>query len=109
RPGADRALRRVAAGGVELRRLHEGRALGLSPRADQLPLLDLRGLRRRLHGALRLAGLDRAARAAAMMPSPFALAVIAIVALAAMGLPIGHSMILASILYLLLAGLDPGT
>jgi len=41
--------------------------------------------------------------------SPFAIAVIAIVALAAMGLPIGHSMILASILYLLLAGLDLGT
>jgi len=44
-----------------------------------------------------------------MMPSPFALSVIAIVALAGMGLPIGHSMIAASILYLLLAGLDPGT
>ncbi|CAN5572319.1 TRAP transporter large permease [soil metagenome] len=43
------------------------------------------------------------------MPSPFALAVIAIVVLAGMGLPIGHSMIAASILYLLLAGLDPGT
>jgi tripartite ATP-independent transporter DctM subunit len=33
----------------------------------------------------------------------------AIVALAAMGLPIGHSMIVASILYLLMTGLDPGT
>jgi tripartite ATP-independent transporter DctM subunit len=41
--------------------------------------------------------------------SPFALAIVAIVVLAGMGLPIGHSMILASILYLLLAGLDPGT
>jgi tripartite ATP-independent transporter DctM subunit len=44
-----------------------------------------------------------------MTASPFSIAVIAIVALAAMGLPIGHSMILASILYLLLAGLDLGT
>jgi tripartite ATP-independent transporter DctM subunit len=44
-----------------------------------------------------------------MTPSPFALTVMAIVALAAMGLPIGHSMIVASILYLLMAGLDPGT
>jgi len=44
-----------------------------------------------------------------MTLSPFAIAIIAIVALAGMGLPIGHSMILASILYLLLAGLDLGT
>ena len=43
------------------------------------------------------------------MPSPFTVAVMAIVALAVMGLPIGHSMIVASILYLLLAGLDLGT
>ena len=44
-----------------------------------------------------------------MTLSPFAIAIITIVALAGMGLPIGHSMILASILYLLLAGLDLGT
>jgi C4-dicarboxylate transporter, DctM subunit len=44
-----------------------------------------------------------------MTISPFAIAVIAIVVLAGMGLPIGHSMILASILYLLMAGLDLGT
>ena len=44
-----------------------------------------------------------------MTLSPFAISVIAIVVLAAMGLPIGHSMIVASILYLLLAGLDLGT
>src|SRR6184192_3628226 len=41
--------------------------------------------------------------------SPFALCIIAIVLLGALGLPIGHSMIAASILYLLLTGLDPGT
>jgi len=41
--------------------------------------------------------------------SPFALCVIALVALAALGLPIGLSMLGASILYLLVAGLDPGT
>jgi C4-dicarboxylate transporter DctM subunit len=43
------------------------------------------------------------------MPSPFAICIIAITALAALGLPIGHSMIVASILYLFLAGIDPGT
>jgi C4-dicarboxylate transporter DctM subunit len=44
-----------------------------------------------------------------MWPSPFALCVISIVTLTAMGLPIGHAMIVSSILYLLLAGLDLGT
>ena len=44
-----------------------------------------------------------------MWPSPFALCIISIVTLAAMGLPIGHAMIVSSILYLLLAGLDLGT
>src|SRR5437763_7526267 len=41
--------------------------------------------------------------------SPFALCIIAITALAALGLPIGHAMIASSILYLLLSGLDLGT
>ena len=41
--------------------------------------------------------------------SPFAFAVMAIVALSLLGLPIGHSMIAGSILYLYLAGLDMGT
>jgi len=41
--------------------------------------------------------------------SPFALCIITIVFLGALGLPIGHSMITASILYLLLSGLDLGT
>src|SRR5216110_3896768 len=41
--------------------------------------------------------------------SPFALCIISITALAALGLPIGHAMIVSSILYLLLAGLDPAT
>src|SRR5881275_636174 len=40
--------------------------------------------------------------------SPFALCIITIVLLGALGLPIGHSMIAASILYLLLSGLDLG-
>jgi len=43
------------------------------------------------------------------MPSPFALCVIVLVALALLGLPIGLSMIGASILYLALSGLDLGT
>src|SRR2546423_12939247 len=41
--------------------------------------------------------------------SPFALCIIAIVLLGALGLPIGHSMIAASVFYLLLMGLDLGT
>ncbi|HEY7644993.1 MAG TPA: TRAP transporter large permease [Hyphomicrobiales bacterium] len=44
-----------------------------------------------------------------MALSPFALCIIAIVLLSALGLPIGHSMIAASIFYLLLSGLDLGT
>ncbi|MGE0255744.1 MAG: TRAP transporter large permease [Alphaproteobacteria bacterium] len=41
--------------------------------------------------------------------SPFSLAIVAITVLALLGLPIGHAMILGSILYLLTAGLDMGT
>src|SRR6266700_6254959 len=44
-----------------------------------------------------------------MVPSPFVFCVISISILALLGLPIGHAMIAASILYLLLAGLDLGT
>ncbi|HVX99191.1 MAG TPA: TRAP transporter large permease [Pseudorhodoplanes sp.] len=43
------------------------------------------------------------------MPSPFAICIISIVVLGALGLPIGHSMIVGSIIYLLLQGLDLGT
>ena len=43
------------------------------------------------------------------MPSPFSICIIFLVGLAALGLPIGHSMIIASSLYLLMAGLDLGT
>ena len=43
------------------------------------------------------------------MPSPFAICIFAIVMLGTLGLPIGHSMIAGSILYLLLMGLDLGT
>src|SRR6184192_1433610 len=43
------------------------------------------------------------------MPSHFTLCIIVLVALALLGLPIGLSMISASIFYLLLTGLDPGT
>ena len=41
--------------------------------------------------------------------SPFGLAVLAIVALALLGLPIGHAMIAGSVLYLYTKGLDLGT
>jgi C4-dicarboxylate transporter DctM subunit len=41
--------------------------------------------------------------------SPFAMCVLMIVGLGVLGLPIGHSMIVASIFYLLVAGLDLGT
>jgi len=44
-----------------------------------------------------------------MLPSPFALCIITIVVLGALGLPIGHSMIVASVFYLLISGLDLGT
>ena len=44
-----------------------------------------------------------------MPVSPFALCIIAIVVLGALGLPIGHSMIVASVFYLLISGLDLGT
>jgi C4-dicarboxylate transporter, DctM subunit len=45
-----------------------------------------------------------------IMPiSPFALCIATIVFLGALGLPIGHSMIVASIFYLLVQGLDLGT
>jgi tripartite ATP-independent transporter DctM subunit len=44
-----------------------------------------------------------------MTLSPFALCILMIVGLGALGLPIGHSMIVASIFYLLMAGLDLGT
>jgi tripartite ATP-independent transporter DctM subunit len=43
------------------------------------------------------------------LTSPFSISLVAITALAFLGLPIGHSMIAGSILYLLLAGLDMGT
>jgi C4-dicarboxylate transporter DctM subunit len=43
------------------------------------------------------------------LTSPFSLAIVAITALSFLGLPIGHSMIAGSVLYLFLAGLDMGT
>jgi len=43
------------------------------------------------------------------LTSPFACAIVAIIALSMLGLPIGHSMIAGSILYLAMAGLDMGT
>jgi C4-dicarboxylate transporter, DctM subunit len=44
-----------------------------------------------------------------MIISPFALCIIGIVLLGALGLPIGHAMIVSSVFYLLLQGLDLGT
>jgi C4-dicarboxylate transporter, DctM subunit len=43
------------------------------------------------------------------MPDPFLICIAAIVTLSLLGLPIGHSMIAASILYLYITGLDMGT
>ena len=43
------------------------------------------------------------------LASPFSISIVAITALAFLGLPIGHAMICGSILYLALAGLDMGT
>ncbi len=44
-----------------------------------------------------------------ILTSPFSLAIVAMTALAFLGLPIGHAMIAGSVLYLLLAGLDLAT
>ena len=44
-----------------------------------------------------------------ILTDPFTLSLVAICALALLGLPIGHAMIASSILYLWLAGLDMGT
>jgi len=44
-----------------------------------------------------------------LTPSPFSICIISLIGLAALGLPIGHSMIIASSLYLLMAGLDLAT
>lgn len=43
------------------------------------------------------------------LASPFSIAIVAITALAFLGLPVGHAMIAGSILYLFLAGQDMGT
>ena len=43
------------------------------------------------------------------LASPFSLSIVAITALALLGLPVGHAMIAGSILYLFMAGLDMGT
>ena len=58
---------------------------------------------------LKVAGDRPRAASGLTMPSPFAICIVAIVLLGALGLPIGHSMIAGSILYLLLSGLDLGT
>jgi len=42
------------------------------------------------------------------LPSPFALALLTIVALSLLGLPIGLAMVGGSVLYLAMAGLDGG-
>ena len=43
------------------------------------------------------------------LASPFSISLVAITALAFLGLPVGHAMIAGSILYLFLAGQDMGT
>ena len=58
----------------------------------------------------RLAGGGRTRRRGAdLMPSHFTLCIIVLITLALFGLPIGLSMICASVFYLLVAGLDLGT
>src|SRR4051812_23337399 len=117
---ADFPVRHFAAGFLQIRELHEGGALGLSACADQPDVLGLHHLRGRLHRAVCVARLsgdprqhladDRSRQGRGLtVLSPFALCIIAITVLAALGLPIGHAMIASSILYLLLSGLDLGT
>src|SRR6478672_12791945 len=101
---------------MELRRVHETRAHGVPASAARCDVFDLRHLRAGLH---RQAGAHRAARYhrhrprrnrhAVTMPGHFTVCIVVLVALALLGLPIGLSMIAASITYLLLSGLDLGT
>ena len=113
-------LRNLTACRVQLCRLHEGGALCLFPHTDQLALQRLHHLQYRVHLSLLLADLpgdpgreaagERSSPASRMtMPPPFPICIVAIVLLGVLGLPIGHSMIAGSILYLLLSGLDLGT
>ena len=120
---ADRPLRVSLPAVFDYVDLHEGREDRLSEDPLRLAVLDLRRLRRRDHRSLSLAwpGRPCAARRPKSSIRPrrvpayeprqpvLALPIVAITALAFLGLPIGHAMIAGSILYLLLAGLDMGT
>src|SRR6476646_760840 len=101
---------------MELRRVHETRAHGVPASAARCDVFDLRHLRVGLH---RQAGAHRAARYhrhrprrhrhAVTMPGHFTLCIVVLVVLALLGLPIGLSMIAASVFYFVIAGLDVGT
>src|SRR5262245_26071763 len=110
-----------AASRLQLRFVSEGRAVCVSRHQAALSLLDLRhffsGGNRSLCGA----GLFRAARSCAAdsdrrrvramsgLLSPFSICIFAILSLGLLGLPIGYSMIVGSIIYLFMRGLDLGT
>ena len=92
---ADRALRRLAAGGRRLRHLHEGREQRLSQDPLRPAVLDLRRLRGRRHRPLSLAVLagdagqgagglrsDQGGLGRMNLASPFSIAIVAITALA---------------------------
>ena len=96
-------LQPVAAGGDRLRHLHEGAEDGLSEDPLRLALLDLRRLRRRHDRPLPLARLagdlgqgaggvrsDQGGLGRMNLASPFSISLVAITALALLGLPIGH-------------------
>src|SRR5439155_16132824 len=118
---ADYSSRDLAAGHVALRGLHEARAFCLLAHALRCSVFDLSDLRCRLHREAWPAGVERHHRRQVtrarrvgsecdpVMPSAFTLCIIVLVALATLGLPIGLSMIGASVFYLLVAGLDLGT
>ena len=59
---AGRAVRRFAAGDLELRAVHEAREVGLPRHALRLSVLDLRDLRGRLHRQARADRVERAPR-----------------------------------------------
>src|SRR5690606_37649322 len=102
--------------------LHEGGKDRLYEDPLRLAVFHLHRLRRRRHHPLCLVELAGSAWFGARgirshqgefrrmnLTSPFSLCIVTITGLALMALPVGHSMIAGSILYLLLSGLDMGT
>src|SRR5262245_21463361 len=110
-----------AAGRLRLRFVSESRAVCVSRHQAALSLLDLRRLLGGGNRSLCGAGLFRAARPCAAdsdrrrvrtmsgLLSAFSICIFAILRLGSLVLPIGYSLIVGSIIYLFMRGLDLGT